>query len=222
VLKPRPWEEQIKARQIAIRRAWLAAAEALEQPKQSILYKKEPHNDRPDYERLDAGRIRTGGGLVPVSAAVYQSRLEKPGFQKQAIAIAGLRNMSSIGLVHEQGPIEMLLRPNARHRVGQPGRGAADHDLRRTRAGDYGNAGAAKQIGRDQATIIDDKALAERIRGFVAGMPGIDTQRYEIRRKLLERFGHAPARSHEAGAKRPETRFAAPAPESLQDKGLER
>ncbi|KWF77593.1 hypothetical protein WL93_26645 [Burkholderia diffusa] len=219
--KPQPWEEKIKARQTAVRRAWLAAAEALEQPKQPILYKKELRNERPDYDHLDAGRVRGGSRLVPVWADVRQPGTQKPRPQKPTVALAGLRNLSSVDLVHQQGTVEMLLRPDARHRVGQPRRGAADHDLRRARAGDYGDARGAERVNRDQADTVDDKTLAARIRGFVEGMPSIDTQRHETKRKLLDRFGRAPDRSQDAGIERP-AQPAAPAPTPTRDKDADR
>jgi type IV secretory pathway VirD2 relaxase len=177
-----PWEAHIEARQRAVRGAWLAAARALEQPKSPILYQQEPRHELPDYGRLDAGRLQR-------AAALYQSGLEKSGFQQQAGTLAGLRNVSSLPLVRDQRGTEVLLQPHARDRVGHAERLGADHDVRRARAGAHGDAGAEQEVSRAEAASVDDKALAARIRGFVASMPRIETQRDETRRSLLERFG---------------------------------
>lgn len=39
-----------------------------------------------------------------------------------------------------------------------------------------------------QGTAAENKALADRIRGFVAAMPSIDTERQQIKRELAEKF----------------------------------
>jgi type IV secretory pathway VirD2 relaxase len=47
---------------------------------------------------------------------------------------------------------------------------------------------AAAQL--DQSHSPDDKSLGARIKDFVTAMPSFDTERHEIRRMLIERFGN--------------------------------
>lgn len=187
----KPWEQQIAARQAAVRRAWLAAAQALEQPKPPIVYKKEPQNGA-NYDRFDS---RHAGGR----ARTLRADVQKPGFgesqpRQPAQSITGMRNLSGIGLVHHQGSTQMLLQPNARNSLGRPGRRptAASHDVRRTRDSDYGDDRGAKSVSKGQGVPLPDKALAERIRGLVGAMPPIVTQKHEVKRQLAEQFKRSP------------------------------
>jgi type IV secretory pathway VirD2 relaxase len=223
--KARPWEDKIKARQTAVRRAWLATADALEKPKQPILYKKEPKNDRPDYAGQRAGRIRDGRKINPSTTVVRQSGVAKSVAKKQAKSVTRVRNVPRLAVVHQQRTAEMLLQPNARNRLGDEQRRAADFDVRRARAGNYGNdradAGGRGGLAKGVGTPLDDKALAERIRGFVGAMPPVETLRHGQQNALRNRFTRAPEKSQAGSADRdPPTKAPAPAP--AKDKGQER
>jgi type IV secretory pathway VirD2 relaxase len=47
----------------------------------------------------------------------------------------------------------------------------------------------AAAVKLDRSHSPDDQSLGERIKGFVAAMPAVDTERHEIQRMLMERFG---------------------------------
>lgn len=179
----KPWEDAIKTRQNEIRRAWLAAAEALDQEDtRKTFNQKEARNERPDYDQISTDRARPGQR----AAAVYQSDLEKSGRKTPARAIASVRNLSRVGVVHHERPAQVLLQPNALDRLGQ-GR-AADSQMRRARAGDSRAPGGGKRLSGYEATTAENKALAARIRGFVQAMPAIDTERHQIKRNLAQKF----------------------------------
>ncbi|RYF06080.1 MAG: hypothetical protein EOO40_09555 [Deltaproteobacteria bacterium] len=177
----KPWEARIKQRQQAIRGAWLEAAEAL--AKNPPLQEKP--NERPDYDNLDAGRVRA----AQRAAAVYQSDLERSGRKASAAAIASLRDVPGFPVVQHERPTQLLLYANAQNRVGR--HRAADHDVRRPRAGSAGPAGGAGGAAVEAATPTPSVAggeLATRIRGFVKDMPSIDTERHELKQQLAGRF----------------------------------
>lgn len=180
---PKPWEEVIKARQREIRRAWLTAADALEhEDTRKTFNQKEARNERPDYEHISAYHERAGQR----AAAVYQSNLEKTGRQAPPGTLTGLRNVSRVSVVYHERPSQVLLRANAPDRVGRER--AADSEMRRARAGDPRALGGAERLKGYQGTPGDNKALAARIRGFVAAMPTIDTERHQIKRDLAQKF----------------------------------
>jgi len=182
-LPHKPWEEATKARQGQIRRAWLAAAEALEhEDTRKTFNGKEAKNERPDYERISSDRARAGQRV----AAVYQSNLERSGPQAPPGTVAGLRNLSGVGVVQHEGGSKVLLQPNAPGRMGR--QRAADSEMRRARTGDSRALGSAEGLGGYQATAEDNKALAARIRGFVEAMPTLNTERHRIKQDLTQQF----------------------------------
>lgn len=187
----KPWEEAIKARQREIRRAWLAAAEALEQEDtRKTFIQKEAKNDRPDYERISADRARPGQR----AAAVYQSNLEKFGRQAPPGTIASLRNLSGVRVVQHERSSKVLLQPNAPDRMGRER--TADSEMRRARAGDSRALGGQERLRDYQGTAEENKVLAARIRGFVEAMPSIDTERHQIKRDLAQKFTKQAEKSH--------------------------
>lgn len=199
---PKPWEEAIKARQQKIRRAWLAAADALEhEDTRKTFNQKEAKNERPQYDRIGADEARP----TQRAAALYQSNLAKSRRQASPRAFARVRNLSGLGVVHDRGNTEMLLRPDAPDRMGRQGR--ADSEMRRAGTGDFGATGRVKRVTDYEGTAADNKALAGRIRGFVEAMPSIDTERQQIKRELAGKFtkrvdkGLAPASVPEQGQK---------------------
>lgn len=186
------WEERIAARQERVRKAWLDAAAALEQPKPIIVFKREPKNGQPNYDQLDAAAVRRG----QVSAGVYQSSLKAARRQEPAAAIARLRNMSGLPLVQSQGTTQMLLHAHARPDLGYDGgRSAAARDGVRRPGNRLDGAGGAdgargqrglSGVGASQE--ISAAALAAQIKGFVKELPQVDTVRDAIRRELQEQL----------------------------------
>lgn len=187
----KPWEPRIKARQEATRAAWLAAAAALEQ--NPTRYKERP-NERPDYDHLDARRVRA----AQRAAAVYQSNLERSGRKAPAAAIARMRNLSRLDVVQHERPAQVLLHPDAPDRVGRH-RTSGD-DLRRPRAGFDRATGGAGRLTDVGVSPTSDQALAGQIRGFVKGMPSIDTERHLTKQELAKRFTRQVDRDQAKGA----------------------
>lgn len=210
-VQPKPWEEAIKARQHEIRRAWLAAAEALDQEETRITFnQKEARNERPDYEHISAERARAGQR----AAVVYQSNAEKSGRQVPPGPITGLRNLSGVGVVHHEQPSQVLLRANAPDRMGRDR--AADSEMRRARIGTYRAHGGAERLNTHQGILEDNKSLAARIRGFVEAMPTIDTERHQIKRELTQKFTRQAENIHSS------TVGIDPQPSAGQKKGADR
>ena len=188
----KPWEQAIKARQRDVRRAWLAAAEALDQADTRLTFnQKEARNERPNYDSIGADRARPGQR----AAAVYQSNLEKSGRQAPPGTLSGVRNLSGLGVVQHRRGSEMLLRPNAPDRVGRER--AADSEMRRPRTGDSRAHGGAERLDGHQSLADENKALAGRIRAFVGAMPTIDTERHQIKRDLAQRFSRQAEKIHD-------------------------
>ena len=210
-LPQKPWEEAINARQREIRRAWLAAAEALEhEDTRKTFNGKEAKNERPDYEGISAARARPGQR----AAALYQSNLEKSGPRAPPGTIAGLRNLSSVGVVQHEGASKVLLQPNAPGRMGRER--AADPEMRRARTGDHRALGSAEGLGGYQGTAEENKTLAASIRGFVEAMPTLDTERHRIKGDLTQKFTKQAEKIHG-----PAVQATAPAPSTGPKNGAE-
>jgi type IV secretory pathway VirD2 relaxase len=179
----RPWEEAIKTRQHDIRRAWLAAAAELEREDTwKSFNQKEARNERPNYDRITPASARPGQR----AAALYQSHLEKTGRPAAPGTLSSLRNLSSSRVVHDSRATEVLLQPHAFDRVGP--RGGTDPGMRRAGTGADRAYGSSGQLGDRLGALENNKAFAARIRGFVEGMPGIDTERHQVRQALARRF----------------------------------
>lgn len=207
----KPWEQAIKARQRDVRRAWLAAADALDQADTRLTFnQKEARNERPNYDHIGADRARPGQR----AAAVYQSNLEKSGRQAPPGTLASVRNLSGLGVVQHRRGSEMLLRPNAPDRVGRER--AADSEMRRPRTGDSRAHGGAERLAGHQTLADENKALAGRIRAFVGAMPTIDTERHQIKRDLAQRFSKQAEKIHDSSPQP-----AAPVPSAGQKNGAE-
>jgi type IV secretory pathway VirD2 relaxase len=208
----KPWEEAIVARQREIRRAWLAAAEALDKEDPRLTFnQKVPNNARPDYERISAEHARSGLR----AAAVYQSHLEKPGRQVPAQTLASVRNLSGVGVVHQQRSAQMLLHPNASDRLGQ--RSSANSEIRRARTGDSRAPGGSKQLAGQPSIADENKVLAGRIRAFVGAMPTIETERQQLKRELVQKFTRQAEHTHVGATVQP----VAPAPGVDKKKGAD-
>jgi type IV secretory pathway VirD2 relaxase len=220
-----PWEERIAARQQQVRKAWLDAAAALEQPKPIIVFKKEPTNGRPNYDQLDAAAVRRG----QLSAGVYQSGLKAARRQEPAAALTRLRDVSGLPLVQSQGTTQMLLHAHARPDLGHDGgRSAAARDGVRRPGDRLDGAGGADRArgqrglsGVGASQEITAAALAAQIKRFVKELPQVDTVRDAIRRELQEQLRIARVqRQVTASTKAPERPQEAVRPmEKDQDKG---
>lgn len=207
----KPWEAAIEARQKEVRRAWLAAAAALEQDTTRLTFnQREPRNERPDYERINAERARPGQR----AAAVYQSHFEKSGPQASPRSVTSVRNLSRLGVVQHQRASKMLLRANAPDRLGRDR--SADSDLRRAGTGDSRALAGRERLEGYQAAATDDKALAGRIRAFVEAMPNLDTERHQIKKDLAQRFTRQAEQIHDQGAQ------VAPESSAQQENGADR
>ncbi len=181
----RPWEGKIKASQTAIRRAWLTAANALEHeaPAQPDTNRREQHNAKPDYTNSNPAQERAN----QLAAALYQSNLEKSGRKAASAAVASMRNVPRLGVVHHQGRTQMLLLKNAPGRLAEVG--DTDTGVRRAGAGHPGHARGRERVAGSPS---DGKTLAGRIKAFVAAMPKIDTERHEIKRALQGQYARQP------------------------------
>jgi hypothetical protein len=188
----KPWESTIKTQQNAIRQAWLAAADALEQKTPRITFnQQEPRNERPHYEQSNPERVRAGQR----AAAVYQSNLEKSGQPAPPGTVASLRNVSSVTLVHHERAVKVLLQPDAPDRMGWER--DADSEMRRTRTGLTRDLSGQERLEGYQSNTEENKAFANRIRVFVANMPTLDTERHLIKRDLTQRFNKQIERPHD-------------------------
>ncbi len=180
---PKPWEEAIKARQKQIRSAWLAAAAALEnEPIHITFNNKEVRNERPNYDGSSARRERAGQR----AAALYQSNLEKSGRQASPRAVASVRNVSSLGMVHNERAAKVLLQANAFDRMGA--KRAADPEVRRQGTSPSGAHSSRRLISEYQRSAEENKTLAARIRGFVDAMPNMETERDRLKKQLAQQF----------------------------------
>ena len=113
---------------IKVTNADLQAVVADEQAKQRQFNHKENQNGRPDYERADRKRIRS----AQRAAAVYQSGLAEAGHQAPPESIAGVRNLSGVGVVHHE-PAQVFLQSNTPDRMGSER--AAGDEMRRSGTG---------------------------------------------------------------------------------------
>jgi hypothetical protein len=154
--------ERAKLGQGFNRVAWLAAAEAMSQSRQTT---PEMPNERPDYAALDPQRTRA----VRRAAALYQSGLGADSRLPSAPAVASMRDVPGLALVQDEGPAQVLLHAHAPAGLGR--RHAAHIEVRRPRAGARGHDGADQRLAEAEALVGDPAKLAERIRGFVAKFP---------------------------------------------------
>lgn len=195
-LPPKPWIAAIEAKQEIIKQSWLKAATYLEQRKPTVKFNnKELPNERPDYRNTES-RQRTR------VVTVHQSNIEKTWRRVLRRAESSLRNLPRLNVVQEQSTAKVLLQQNAPNRLGG-GRGAADHEMRRARAGNNGNAGSRERLDEGLSIVEQQKSLAERIRGFVAAMPAVETQAQKVKNDLMQRFGKSKDKDLSQSAKLP-------------------
>ena len=72
----------------------------------------------------------------------------------------------------------------------------ADSEMRRTRAGPTRDLSGQERLEGHQSITEENKAFANRIRVFVAGMPTLDTERHQIKRDLTQRFSQQVEQTH--------------------------
>lgn len=177
--KAKPWVAAIESKQAQIKQSWLSAASYLEQKKPPITFNnKEQHNERPNY---------ANAGTISRAAAIYQSNIEKIRRKAFAFTKSSLRNMPSSNVVFNKSATEVLLQQNAPNSLGR--RGRTDNDLRRAGTGNISDAGSSrKRVDAGQGIAEQQKSLAERIRGFVAAMPVVETQAQRLKKELMQKF----------------------------------
>jgi hypothetical protein len=204
---PQPTPEGVtKAREkhASRREAWRVAADELEA---RAVGSVERRNERPNYDSIDQERARAG----QLAAAVYQSRLERDRRKAPAVAVARMRDVSRLNVVQHERPAQVFLQSHAHDRVGQ--RGAADHDVRRARAGfagpgegPAGRAGLPKRVTEAVRDVLNDRQLADAVRRLVDGMPAFVTKREQLREQLIKDFSKKGRSVETTQAKSPETR----------------
>lgn len=177
----KPWEAAIEKTQRQVRSAWLDAANVIEHGVPRITFnKEEAKNERPNYDQLTDREIAARQRRY---AAVHQPDAEKHGQRTPAQTLASVRNLSSLNVVQHTGSSQMLLSSNALDRLGKWTR--PDFEMRRSGAGHSANGAAERGSGVSQE---DRTLLANKMRGFVAAMPEVETARQAMRRELVERF----------------------------------
>ncbi len=98
---------------ITVTNADLQTIVADEQAKRQPIQYKEPQHERTNYADVSPKRARAGQR----AAAVYQSNLAAHARGEAPESIASVRNLSSLGLVHDQQP-QVFLHQDAPDRVG--------------------------------------------------------------------------------------------------------
>jgi type IV secretory pathway VirD2 relaxase len=190
----KPWEPRIKERRQLVRNAWLTAATALEQ--RTAPY-KEHYNAPPEYDKLDPARVQA----AQRAAAVCQSDLERLALGIPAVALARMRDVSRLDVVQHQRPAQVFLHTHAPHGMGRDG--TADHDLRRARTRALtitaGTGNGSREGERLSGGASVQRTLAAAIHGFVGGMPPVDTERDELRRRLISQFSREQERDRLRG-----------------------
>jgi len=176
--KQKQFYQQQKKKSI---KAWLTLAEALEKDQIPITFKGREINDdrnKPDYERTSISNARSRNFKY---AAKYLPKPDtyKHGRQAPAKTLTSVRELSGLDVVHDPKAIKMLLSADSFNSMGR-GKSGANYGLRRSGIGDTG-------IDREGKPITNTK-LAEKIRKFVASMPGVETERDRVRRSLVAQF----------------------------------
>lgn len=174
-----PQRALFERHQAESKQQWLKAADALESTQPITFKGKEISHERnrPNYEQRTVDDARA-------SQRRYAKHLPKPNAkeprrQAPTQALASVRNLSGLDVVHDRAASKVLLSSDARNRLGHGAR--ASDGLRRAGIGDHPNDRGAERL--------TDAQLAQRIRGFVAAMPAVETERDRVRRSLVQQFG---------------------------------
>lgn len=171
--KKTPWEEKLVETRATVVAAWLQTAAELEAVR-PIAYdnKQSPvRNERPDYDGISERRARA----IHRAAFVYQSDIAKNGGIRPPEPIASMRNVSSRDVVWDRGNSEMLLHPDALHRLGKDG--GADHAVRREGVG----AGRSTETNRGGGDARDG---GEKLRPLTAPFTGTFAESQQLAKDI--------------------------------------
>lgn len=190
---PTPWEIKLAETREVVVAAWLQAAAELEAVR-PLAYKDQTSvkNERPNYDGISNERARA----IHRAAFVYQSNIAKNGRLTAAEPIASVRNVSGRVVVWDRDNPQMLLQPDALHRVGKER--AADSSVRRQGIGSRtapvadratSVAGHVEVKSGPQAvsftgTVAESHELAKNIRAHVKHLPPLQT-RHDLRKQML-------------------------------------
>jgi len=178
---PRPWEKAIAKRQALVRSAYTTAAAALDHQasQREAFSQREIHHDHIDRSRPTPLGLQAAAHVLQSAAA--GDRGEIP-----AYAYASVRKLSPVAVVRDAAGPQVLLHEDARAGVGDRQREhSAGDGLRRPRTGDRGALGERSRGLTGVPGAPDaDRALAQSLRTFVAGMPSIAT-RHQIEKARL-------------------------------------
>jgi hypothetical protein len=168
---PKVWDEKIAKAQREVRSKWLQIARELRKSEWKIKSNdgKVLRNERPDYAALRAAKNNRN------AANLFQSSIGNDRGRTPAQSNPSVRNMPSSYVDRARKGIALLLPAHARIHMG--GRLTTDSQMRRSR--DSFNAD-----GQRTGERITNTQLGNRIRGFVAKMPKIQT----AHQALKERF----------------------------------
>jgi hypothetical protein len=135
---------------------------------------KDYQNARPEYNRINRNRTRSRQR----TAAVYQSGLADAGHKTPPESLAGVRNLSSVSLVHHQ-PAQVFLQSNAPDRVGPEG--AANSEMRWPGAGAHEDGHGSSRITVELSTESVDNALPASNKSMIKNAPDVPPKKQSRR-----------------------------------------
>lgn len=214
----RPWEAAIAKQQAAVRSTYVTVAAALDEraaKREAFANRKEIDNERPNYtERTPVKKSR--------AVHLLQSGLARDRGQIPAGALARVRDVSAVDVVHDKNSVEVLLHKDARGGLGSGERRRdAGNGMRRAGAGFAGPAARGERVVGPSTTPGEDRALAASFRGFVAGMPPIATRHQIEKRRIAAEHARSQLQEVEPPASKGASQ-PAPAPSSPKPPEIER
>jgi len=168
---PKVWDEKIAKAQREIRSKWLQIARELRKSEWKIKTNdgKVLSNERPDYAALRAAKNNRN------VANLFQSSIGNDRGRTPAQSNPSVRNMPSSYVDRARKGIALLLPAHARIHLGT----GLTTDSEMRRSGDSFNADGQRTGAR-----ITNTQLANRIRGFVAKMPSIQTAHQALKQRI--------------------------------------
>ena len=169
---PKVWDEKIAKAQREVRSKWLQIARELRKSDWKIKTNdgKVLSNERPDYAALRAAKNNRN------AANLFQSSIGNDRGRAPAQSNPSVRNMPSGYVDRARKGIALLLPAHARFHMGAGL--TTDSEMRRSR--DSLNAD-----GQRTGERITNSQLANRIRGFVAKMPKVQTAHQALKERML-------------------------------------
>ena len=169
---PKVWDEKIAKAQREVRSKWLQIARELRKSEWKIKTNdgKVLSNERPDYAALRAAKNNRN------AANLFQSSIGNDRGRTPAQSNPSVRNMPSSYVDRARKGIALLLPAHARIHMG--GRLTTDSEMRRSR--DSLNAD-----GQREGERVTNTQLGNRIRGFVAKMPKVQTAHQALKERML-------------------------------------